>query len=342
MKKKDGKTIAGVGEYGLIERIKTILPACGREDLMVSIGDDTAVIRIDHERVLLATCDIQIEDSHFSRRTITAYQLGRRSAAVNLSDIAAMGGTPTFAFVSLGLPSSYPLDDFDDLMRGIGDELLQYSAVVAGGNLARTADKMVVDITVLGQAALARVLTRSGARPGDRIYVSGVLGAAAGGLRALEKVGPDYPGEFDDLVRAHLQPTPRIPLGRLIADSGVATAMTDISDGLSRDLLNICQRSNVGAEINGARLPLPNKAAELEELTGCPALELALNGGEDYELLFTVRPQRSQEEIEILAAQTATPITEIGRIVPREKGCFLIDGKERRELQAGGWNHFGE
>ena len=340
MKENDRKTIASVGEYGLIERIKTILPSYGRADLIVSIGDDTAVIRIDHERALLATCDIQIEDSHFSRRTITAYQLGRRSAAVNLSDIAAMGGTPTFAFVSLGLPGDYPVDDFDDLMRGIGDELLQYSAVVAGGNLARTDDKMVVDITLLGQATLARVLTRSGARPGDRIYVSGVLGAAAGGLQVLEEFGPDYPDKFATLVRAHLQPTPRIPLGRLIADSGVATAMTDISDGLSRDLLNICRRSNVGAEIDVARLPLPDRAAEPEKIAGRSVLELALNGGEDYELLFTVRREVPQAEIEVLAAQTATQITEIGRIVPKEKGCFLIDGEERRKLQAGGWNHF--
>lgn len=341
--KRGRKSVGEVGEFPLIDRIRRILPAAGKKDLLVDIGDDTAVIRIDRRRALLVTCDIQVEDRHFRFDHITPYQLGRRSMAVNLSDVGAMGGRPTYALVSLGLPADFPLKSCDRLFEGMRDELASHRARIVGGNLARTGDFLVVDVTMLGEADPSRILTRGGARVGDRIFVTGTLGASGAGFQVLAAFGKRFPGRYRHLVSRHLLPVPRVAAGRKIARTGIATAMIDISDGVAGDLFHICTRSGVGAEIDEDRLPLPERIGEIADRSGKTVIDLALHSGEDYELLFTVPRRVPWSRVASLSRGLGVPVTEIGRIVPREKGYRLVDSRGRKTpLVPAGWDHFRE
>jgi thiamine-monophosphate kinase len=345
MKGKDVKnkfqTVADIGEFGMIDRIQKILPKTDHQDLIIGIGDDTAVIRIDEHRAMVITCDIQVENQHFRLKNISSYQLGRRAMAVNLSDIAAMGAQPTFALVSLGFPKSFPLSDFDDLFRGMKDQLTEFSAHIIGGNLSNTEKDLIIDITLMGEVALDRILTRSGARPGDRIFVTGNLGESGAGFYVLEKYGKKYPDEFAAVVQKHLQPVPRIEAGRQIAQSGFATAMIDISDGIASDLNHICVMSKVGVEIYQEKLPLPDRIHNVASVTGKSVLNLALHSGEDYELLFTLRPETPDSIIHFLSRNSGIAMTEIGKIMTKESGYHLIDLNGRQvPIQPKGWDHF--
>ncbi len=335
------KTVSDIGEFGLIDRIQKILPRSTDENVLVGIGDDTAVIRLDDHRCLLITCDIQVEDQHFRLKNITPYQLGRRAMAVNLSDIAAMGGSPTYALVSLGIPKSFSLTRFDELFSGMRDQLAEFSAFIIGGNLSNTADKLIIDITLMGEVALTQFLTRSGAHIGDRIFVTGILGLSAAGFHVLGKYGAKIPDEYASFVNAHLQPVPRVQFGQRIAASGIATSMLDISDGIAGDLHHICSMSHVGAEIHQALLPLPADIGAIESIASRSYLDLALHGGEDYELLFTVNPNVPLSEIQSIAEAAGVPVTEIGKIVAAEAGYHLIDDRGNQiPILPKGWDHF--
>ncbi len=341
--KKNRKSVGAIGEFSLIERIRNILPAGGNKDLLVDIGDDAAVIRIGKRRAMLLTCDIQVEGRHFRFDHITPYQLGRRSMAVNLSDIGAMGGKPTYALVSLGLPATFPVKSCDRLFEGMRDELQPHRARIVGGNLARTNDGLIVDITLLGEAASSRVLTRGGARVGDRVFVTGNLGASGAGFQVLAAFGKNFPRRYKHLVNSHVLPTPRVELGQKIARAGVATAMIDISDGVAGDLFHICTRSGVGAEIHEDRLPLPERIGEIAERSGKTVRDLALHSGEDYELLFTSPPRVPVKKVQSVTGESGVPVTEIGRIVRRDDGYSLVDSRGRKTpLAPAGWNHFRE
>lgn len=329
------------GEFALIDRIGRILPGVADRDVLVGIGDDAAVIRKDGRRAILVTCDIQVEGRHFRFDGITPYRLGRRAMAVNLSDIAAMGGRPTYALVSLGLPGTFPVAGYDRLFEGMRDELSPHGACIVGGNLARTTSGLVVDITLMGEADLGRVLTRGGARAGDRIFVTGWPGASAAGFHALRIFGGKVPRKYRSLAESHLAPTPRVAMGQRIAGSGIATAMIDLSDGLAGDLAHICERSGVGAEIREELFPLAERVGEIAERSGRSVRELVLHGGEDYELLFTVEPGASARRIRSIARGSGVPVTEIGRITERRDGCFLVDSRGNRvPVPPSGWDHF--
>jgi thiamine-monophosphate kinase len=334
------ENISGIGEFGLIERIKKLVPKASDDNILLGIGDDTAVIKITAQKWLLATCDIQIEDTHFRINHGTPYQLGRRAMAVNLSDIASMGGKPSYALVSAGLPSRMDIGDFDNLFRGLNDTLTEHSALIVGGNLAHTSDKLIIDVFLLGEISPDQVLLRGGAKPSDRIFVTGTLGASAAGFQVLEDYGEDYPEEFAHLVRSHLEPIAKVETGAEIAKSGYATSMIDISDGLAGDLKHICDDSNVGAEIFERNIPLPEKIEKLS--ISKRKLDLALNGGEDYELLFTMRSDTPLQIIQKIAAKTRIKISEIGKILSKEEGFNIINGENQRLLlQPKGWDHFG-
>jgi thiamine-monophosphate kinase len=337
------KTVSNFGEFTLIERIKQILPQTTNSDVLVGIGDDTAVIRIAEDRALIVTCDIQVEDQHFRLKNISGYQLGRRAIAVNLSDIASMGGTPQFALVSLGLPPELKVDYFDQLFEGIRDELSRFSAHLIGGNLTKTNHKLIVDITLLGEVHPQKILTRSGAKPGDKIFVTGKLGESGAGFQVLEHFGKEYPVSYDPMVNAHLQPIPRVEAGKLIADYQIATAMIDISDGLASDLNHICLMSNVGAEIYQDQLPLSDQLFEISQISNKSPLEFALHSGEDYELLFTIRPEVNLEKLKEIGQKLSLPITEIGRIINKNEGFLLINTNNKRlTLKPKGWDHFAK
>jgi thiamine-monophosphate kinase len=335
------QTVAEIGEFGLIDRIHKILPEVDSKDLILGIGDDTAVIRIDEHRALLITCDIQVEDQHFQLKNISPYQLGRRAMAVNLSDIAAMGGQPTFALVSLGFPKSFPLSNFDDLFKGMRDQLAEFSSHIIGGNLSHTEKGIIIDITLMGEVSPDHIMTRSGARPGDRIFVTGNPGASGAGLCVLNKFGRKFPKNFEPLVNSHLQPTPRIEIGHRIAQSTFATAMIDISDGIASDLNHICTMSKVGAEIYQQSIPLVEGIHKVSSFSGKSALHLALHSGEDYELLFTMKSATPASIIRSLIKETGVIITEIGKILPQESGYCLIDLEQKPiPIQPKGWDHF--
>ncbi|MGE5247854.1 MAG: thiamine-phosphate kinase [Verrucomicrobiota bacterium] len=339
--KRTRRVVGEIGEFTLIDRIRRILPVSGNKDLIVDIGDDTAVVRIDDRRALLLTCDIQVENRHFRLDRTTPYRLGRRAMAVNLSDIASMGGRPTYALVSLGLPARFPVDSFDRLFEGMRDEMLPHGAYVIGGNLAQTARELIVDVTLVGEVPLSRVLTRSGARPGDRIFVTGTLGASGAGFHAMQRFGNKVPRKYRDLVARHVLPSPRVALGQRISAAGVASAMIDLSDGVASDLFHVCTRSGVGAEIHEGRLPLPRHIGEIAKASGKPVLDLALHCGEDYELLFTVPPEVSGRKIRNLPGDTGVPVTEIGTIIGPGEGYWVVDSRGNRSpLKPVGWDHF--
>lgn len=357
-------TVKEVGEFGLIDRIRSLFPQAA-PSVLVGIGDDVAVLRTSTGRVLLATCDCQIEGVHFVRCSVPAYALGQRAAAVNLSDIAAMGGNPLWALVSLMVTESTPVPWIEDLYRGLGDALTRHGAVLVGGNTAKHPDRIVIDVTVLGEADPDRVILRHGAQVGDLIVVTGVLGGSRAGLeclrwnlcgkpgdreadpsgpvsgpfsgsegacvdRSLEKLkgNVDIPAVDermrDAAVHRHRLPEPRLREGRLLAASGWVHAMVDVSDGLMGDLAHMCHASGVGAVIHAEAVPVDAACEAVAQAVGQDPLLWALYGGEDYELLAAVDPQGYGDIERALARSGAVPCRVIGRIVPQEEGIRCV------------------
>jgi len=338
--KENRDTISSLGEFGLIERLRAACPEGSSPDVIVGIGDDTAVLRLDDRHALLATCDIQVQDVHFRLETISPEQLGRRAMAVNISDIAAMGGSPTYALVSMALPPDLPLATFDGIFEGMRAQMAEYSAGMIGGNLARTTGPLVIDVFMMGRIAIGHLVTRHGARPGDDIYITGETGRSSAGCAVLDKYGVSFPDEFADAVLAHRRPVPRVKEGTTIAQSGAATAMIDLSDGLAADLAHICRESNVGAEMYEAKIPCSTTVREIASALGENCRHYILYGGEDYELLFTARPE-AEQEIQRIAGVCGTPMRKIGRILPPDGGIKLVEADGTRvDLHAAGWNHF--
>jgi len=282
------RTIAQIGEFTLIDQIEKMLPSGLTADLLTGIGDDTAVLDWRDGRAMLITCDIQIENQHFRRQHISFEQLGRRAMTVNLSDIAAMGGTPRFALVSLGLPDALLETNIVDLYQGMQAALAPWNARIIGGNMSRSQSDVIIDITMIGEALATQVIRRSGANPGDHIWISGFPGVSAAGFQLLEHYGNRVPTDLTPYVRAHQIPIARNELGQALATCGFVTAMIDISDGIAGDLNHVCERSGVGALLHETKLPVPPGFQRVSELVSMSGPELALHGGEDYELLFTV------------------------------------------------------
>jgi thiamine-monophosphate kinase len=341
LKHNEHLTLRNVGEFKLIERIHSIVPRLKDASVVCGIGDDAAVIRINENRLLLVTCDIQIQGQHFDINDSSYYQIGKKAAAVNLSDIAAMGGIPRFALVSLGLPQELELNHFDDLNKGLGDTLKDFGAFIIGGNLSRSPGGIIIDITLLGETEGGSFVARDGARQGDSIYVSGRLGASAAGHHILQKHDNALNKKFVEAITAFCEPEPRVRLGRMLAQSGWVTSMIDLSDGLLADLSHICTASGVGAAIWKNKIPVFLKKTLFEKVASVSPLELALNGGEDYELLFTIKPDTPAQVLQKISKELKTPLTQIGEILPYELGVKVIDEHgQPLEIEARGWDHF--
>lgn len=333
--------ISELGEFPLIDRVERII-ATQRSDVIMGIGDDVAVVAGANDEFLLATVDSQVENVHFIKDKISPHQLGRRALAVNLSDIAAMGGVPQYALVSLALSDDTEVAWVEDLYRGLREEADHYGVAVIGGNMARSLEGAFIDVCVLGRVPREHLLLRSGARPGDRVLVTGELGGAAAGLKLL--LDPALSVEDSDrqiLLSRALTPTPRVPEAAIIAHTGLATAMLDLSDGLSSDVGHICERSQVGVRIWASKLPVSAAVRRVAGLMSIPPWELALGGGEDYELCFTAPPGAAAELAPVLE-KDHTPVTMVGEILPFEQGRWLVlpDGTEV-PLEPHGWQHFG-
>ena len=338
---KTGRKLTEIGELGLLERLQQILPAVDSPDVIQGIGDDTAVIRIDQHMALLATCDIHVEGIHFDLDIITPYQLGRRVVSVNLSDIASMGGTPKYALISLALPGSMTVESFDELQRGFGDQLSRWQAFAVGGNLSVSPDRIIINITLIGEVPASEIVRRNSASVGDRIFVTGKPGASAAGRHLLSRYKDRAAGLYESLISAFLQPIPRLETGRMIAVRRLATAMIDVSDGLAADLSHICTSSGVGAEILAEKFPCPAELNAAAEEIGVDIWKLILRGGEDYELLFTTDENTPESMIQQIAVKSGTQISEIGRILPDKEGITFIGLKGKRNtLDVNGWDHF--
>lgn len=331
--------LSDLGEFGLIARLTT--GGAMRPDVIAGPGDDAAVLACAPGYELLATCDAVVEGRHFSRAIATPEQTGRRALAINLSDIAAMGGEPLFALVSLVLPDDTTVAWLDGLYAGMRAEASTYGVAIVGGNVAATSGPMVLDIALLGRVASGHALLRSGARPGDRLCVTGRLGAAAAGLLTLAAAPPErVPAPLVESVRtAQLTPQPRIAAGRSLAASGGVTAMLDISDGLAADLGHLCSSSEVGAVVDAVVLPVDAATREVALGYDRDPIELALYGGEDYELLFTVPP--ADESIALAAVRATGDLAHpIGWITEAKDGIQLRTATGALQpLQLRGWDH---
>ncbi len=332
--------VSELGEFGLIELLAEMVHRTQSKQIalphqvILGIGDDAAAWHSETQ-TQLATVDSLIQDVHFSLDITPWQELGWKALAVNLSDIAAMGGVPRYALISLALPDHTEIDDVTALYKGM-IELAQQSAVAIVGGDTTSAPLVAITITIFGNAKNQdnHILTRSAAEVGDKTAVTGFLGTAAAGWEMLDKQLQFDPKASACLREAFLHPYPRIAEGQLLVDQGVKAAI-DISDGLISDLNHICQASQVGARIEIDRLPIePTVKANF----GDRALELALSGGEDYELLFTA----SVEVIDSIRAATCCPITIIGEIVADKAGMTtLVDNEgEPISIPEKGWEHF--
>jgi thiamine-monophosphate kinase len=302
------------------------------------IGDDAAVIHTARSReYLLITTDMLLEGVDFRCEWTTARRLGCKSVAVNLSDLAAMGARPRFFTVSLAAPREISERWIVDLFGGMTETGGAFGAQLIGGDLSHSKNGIMVSITMLGESLNRKVLYRSGGRPGDLLYVTGILGRSAAGLRLLEGgCIKSRSKEKSEALLAHQMPAPRCEAGLWLAQCGLVHCMMDLSDGLSMDLPRICIASGVGAEIHSDALPVYAES----KLWGCDPVELALHGGEDFELLFTVPPSKSRL-FEKSYPSGFAQITQIGKLSRDVGNVSLLDpAKNRRKLQARGYDHF--
>jgi len=328
-----------LAENQLIERIRRMVPHVraasfganvGKRAVRLGIGDDCAVLAIPAGHEALVTTDLSVEGVHFKRDWHPAESVGHRCLTSGLSDIAAMGGEPIAAFVSLAVPGNLPQKWVDGFYKGLLALAKKSAVELAGGDIAESPQGIAADIVVVGHAPAGTAVRRSGARPGDSIYITGELGHSASILHQLEAgVGRPSPAALRRSELApHFFPSPRLAVGRELRRRGLVSSMIDLSDGLSTDLAHICQESKVGALVAEHSIPRPT-------IPGGNSLHFALHGGEDYELLFTVPAPRT-----LPPRIAGVRVTRIGEII-RGRGVWLTDSHgQRKALGPGGWEHF--
>ncbi|HBF42504.1 MAG TPA: thiamine-phosphate kinase [Desulfobacteraceae bacterium] len=328
-----------IGEFGFI---RSIMDNCNFscKKVIKGIGDDCAVIGPYEGKLLLITTDLLVEDVHFILKEVLSEDLGRKAVAVNLSDIAAMGGKALHLFVSLATPRSMRLEIIHSIYKGIKAMCRRYGINILGGDTSASPEKLMISITAIGQVPENEVLFRNGAGPGDHIYVSGTLGDSAAGLNLIKGKFSAPEAVAGYLKEAHNNPIPFLRAGRMIAHSRLASAMIDLSDGLLFDLSHICEESKVGARLFHGVLPLSDELKTLAEINKFDPYKLALTGGEDYRLLVTV-PYMNLELFQKLFKKGSTcPVYHIGEI-NKESGIKITrpDGSEDL-TEIKGFDHF--
>lgn len=329
------KRVKDLGEFGLINWVAQILGVSSVE-VVVGIGDDSAVLRCSQD-LLLFTTDALLEGVHFRRDFSLPEDVGWKTVAVNVSDISAMGGKPTFGVLTLGLPSDTPLEWVKGFYRGMTEAAQAFGVEIVGGDTTASLQGIVINLALLGVVEPEYLVLRQGAQMGDLIGVTGTLGDAAAGL-ALLKAGIQS-SEWDRCYRAHQRPIPRLAEARSAVKTRQIHAMMDLSDGLAGDLRHLCQRSGVGAIIETAQIPLSLECQQSAEALGLNPLEWALRGGEDYELLMTF-PEASLEVVsQAIYQATGTRLTPIGRVVAEGFRLLWPDGSTE-DLPLKGYEHF--
>lgn len=332
------KTVAAVGEFGLIEKLFASRQRPDAPGVALGIGDDAAILTIPRTQQLLTTTDTMVEGVHFTSDA-DPYLLGQKLLRVNLSDIAAMGGLPRWYLLSLTLPPATPYAWAEEFARGLEEAARQFDVNLVWGDTVASKGCMTLTITLMGLASQDRAVRRSGACVGDRILVTGTIGDAALGLAlrmgTLKVADPDEAGHFRD---RHNCPDPRVGFGLWMQESSLVHGAIDVSDGFVADLKRLCLASKVGARVEAARVPLSNGARRQVLLHGDSMLGMLLTGGEDYELIVTAPPGA----VELLLAgaqQAGVPLTDVGEIVAGDDvSVFLNDAP--MHLGKGGWSHF--
>jgi thiamine-monophosphate kinase len=314
--------------------------------IVTGIGDDAAVFRSNAGKETVVSVDLLIEDIDFRRTTIPPYLLGHKALAVSLSDLAAMGSRPLSALISIGMPEDVWQTDFVDRMYdGWLDLANHYGVQLIGGDTSRAHEHIVIDSIAIGECTAGMAVKRTGGRPGDQIFVTGSLGAAAAGLRLIERgahlaeqnLADEDSQKLDHVLLRQLRPEPRVGWGIVLGEEQLATAMIDLSDGLSSDLNHLCEACKAGALIDASLLPIDERVVELCGRRALDPLQLALHGGEDYELLFTVKP----ESVARLPRRVdGVEIKRIGELTNPEKGVKISEGTRTWDLKPGGWKHF--
>ncbi len=335
--------ISELGEFGLIDNLTEGMKMVN-ESTLRGVGDDAAVLHHPDDTDSLVTTDLLLENVHFDLTYVPLKHLGYKAAVVNFSDIYAMNGTPKQITVSLGVSRRFTLEHIQELYAGIRIACEEYGVDIVGGDTSASNQGLVISITCIGEANRDKIVYRSGARPTDLVCVSGDLGAAYMGLQLLERekvasagmkdFTPDFAGK-EYLIQRQLKPEARRDVVAALANAGVKpTAMMDVSDGLSSELLHICGQSHVGCRIYEDRIPVDYQTAALAEEMDINFITAALNGGEDYELLFTV-PLTDRERVEGIR-----DVKIIGYIAKEELGCAMVtrDGNSEIRLKAQGWN----
>lgn len=338
--------ISQLGEFGLIDRLTEKFPL-KNESSLKGVGDDAAVLRFGDKDVLVTT-DLLLEGIHFDLRYVPLKHLGYKAAVVNFSDIYAMMGTPKQIVVSLGVSSRFTVEHIEELYSGIRLACDAYGVDLVGGDTSASVTGLVISVTCIGEADKDDIVYRNGAKPTDLICVSGDLGAAYMGLQLLERENvvssqqkgkesyePDFAGK-EYILERQLKPEARKDIVAMLKENGIhPTSMMDVSDGLSSELLHICKNSDVGCRVYEDRIPIDYQTACMAEEFNMNMITAAMNGGEDYELLFTV-PLTDNDKIEKLAG-----VRMIGYITKPELGAALVtrDGQEMK-IRAQGWNAF--
>lgn len=310
------------------------------------IGDDAAILRTTAGGETVITADLLVEDIDFRRTTAPALLLGHKALAVSLSDIAAMGARPRWSLISIGVPDDVWQTDFvDQFYEGLASLAQRYDVQLIGGDTSRTNEKIVIDSIVVGECKVDRAVKRVGAEPGDQIFVTGSLGGAAAGLRLIERgahlaeqnLADEDSQKIDHVLLRQLRPEPRVGWGIVLGEERLAASLIDVSDGLSSDLNHLCTASGVGALIESSLLPIDHQVVELCGRRALDPLQLALHGGEDFELLFTVR---AVDVARLPRRVDGVELTRIGEVKKEADGVKISEGSRVWELNPGGWKHF--
>jgi thiamine-monophosphate kinase len=327
------------GERELIKRIRESVGAPGRATI-VGIGDDAAVFE-PAPGLGLITCDAFVDGVHFRRDFATLRDIGSKCMVANVSDIAAMGGFPTRAVVSICVPEHITESDISAIYNGMLDVCRRFSFEIVGGDIVGSPHDLVISIALTGAGSRDRIVTRSGAVVGDAIMVTGRIGGAEAGLRALT-AGLPQEGAVLAAVRRHLRPVPRIAEAQAFLDVATPHAMIDISDGLGSELWHLAEESGIGVRIEEDLIPIDESAIAVADRIGCNALELAMGSGEEFELVVAIPRSEMLRTMEHVAAVTGTTATYIGDVVSAAEGCSMVRADGSVEpLERSGYEHLG-
>jgi len=333
--------VKDVGEFGLIDIIKANT-ICDPSMVVAGIGDDTAVLKHPQDKLMLATCDMMIETVHFLVKGDNGRQVGYRVMAANVSDIASMGGRPTQAIISIGVNPEMDVAYIDSVYDGMKACAFAYGVNIVGGDTVSSPDNLVLNVALLGWVDQDKYLLRSGAKPGDIVMVTNVLGDSRAGLDIVLGNCSISPEGEDYLLGRHYYSTPRVEEMSAGAKTGIITSADDISDGLGSEIHEIADASNVGAILWFDALPVSDYTREVAEKTGNDLTEYSLFGGEDFEVVMTAPPDKADSLVQAIETATGTKVTKVGEIVERSQGVRLLRNNKLEVLEKRGYSHFKE